>query len=555
MKKIYTFLLATLAVGASQAFATDISTIAAMVAAKAPARIAATPVAESTRALPASLRNTAAKAPAGSSVSHTWQSLGECDYTDDVVASMFNIGSNMTYKVNVDQDTSNPGFYRIADPVKAHPQYAALAKYTVTTDVERYWVIDARDPSYVILEPSDLGLVLNDAEEFYVYSYTWMSVTGEYSRETLESYGLTGKLADGVITFGKGALWVTCPSLDGDGRGYSANDNAAFRLALPGAKDYSLSLMGASWCAYGDQAIVAAYPGADVARVVAGTMTDLADEDQLQAILANPVELQPQTGAYIKMPSGLQPNQTVYLVGLALDAAGEVVETAVTVVYAEDNSADWAPIGKARFYDSFVCQAYDLTMSERLVDVEESTVTPGRYRLVNPYITTNYNMLTPSAHGNHNHYLYLDASDPDCVVLEEGPVGFITQTDGDSRICSRASQALAAGKTKEEVKAAGHGGKMTAKRITWPFEAYIYMGFLTEGADYWMNVNFSGNSSTGYKAGKAYVDLSETQGVADAVSAAVPAEYYNLQGIRVDAPVSGQLLIRLTPAGSQKVVY
>ena len=509
-------------------------------------------------AMPYTSSHLAQKAPAVAepATPHNWQAIGTCKYTDDLLTALFEGLTPATYDVQVEKDAANEGYYRIVEPIRSNPDIARFGAYISDDEALRYLVIDATDPANVIIEPSDLGIVVN-GEEMYIYSYSWMAKTGEIDASLIDKYGLKGSLENNVVSFpGEGSLWLTYASIDANGRGFTADENGAWKLALPGAKDYSLELLGGSWCPVDGKALVSAWAGADVAAILAGAVTDPNDETQLRALLQNPVRLTSQQGALIDLPAGLKPCQPVYILALAIDGAGSLQTIDYTIVYAPDATEGWKDLpGKARFYDYTVTHAYGFTPAVTEVAVQEDEAVPGRYRIVNPFAATRSNTLTPSVHGSHDHYMYFDASDPDCVILEEGPVGYITETDGDFRISSRAAQEIADGMTKAEVKALGHGGIMKDCRITFPFQAYVYAGFLTEGADFWMNVNFT-QTTSGYTDGPMYLDLTDVLGISDAT--AEPADdavtYYNLQGIPVADPQPGQVVIRRSAGSAAKII-
>lgn len=508
--------------------------------------------------LPLSTTTTAKKAPAGAETAkpHDWQKLGIGKYTDDLLTTFFE-GQPSTYYVEVEKDAANEGYYRIVEPIRSNPDIAYYGNYITNDESIRYMVIDATNPEKVIIEPSDLGIVINN-EEHYMYSYTWLAKTGVIDESVISSYGFNGLLEDNVISFSTPiSLWVTNSSLDPQGKGYPGNTNGAWRLALPGAKDYSIDLLGGSWCPTDGKALVSAWAGADVADIVAGAVTDMTDEAQLAAILTDPTHLTSQQGALIDLPTNLKPCQPVYIVAYTLDSDGKTQECDYTIVYAPDATTGWKDLpGKARFYDYTVTHAYNFTPHEIEVDVQEDESTPGRYRIVNPFANTESNTLTPSVHGHHDHYMYFDASDPNCVIVEEGPVGYITETDGDFRISSRAAQMLAQGSTKAQIKDLSYGGILKDNRITFPFVAYLYAGFLIEGPDYWMNVNFTDLNGS-YTSGPMYLDLTDVLGVSDlnADCSDDPAVYYNLQGLPITSPEPGQLVIRRTATSTTKLIY
>lgn len=484
---------------------------------------------------------TPAKSPAkAETAAHDWKSIGVGVFTDDVLTSVIADYTPLSYNVPIEQDANNPGYYRFKMYAN-HPYAESLAMIMVDGGLDSYIVVNASDPTNVIIEPSNIGFTMgNEIEEAFLCSLSWYP---DFTVDELASRGLLGTLDDDVIAFtGVNALWITSPSLDVEGMGYRANKNGAFKLALPGHKDYSLEIMTSSWCAYEGRAILGAWGGTDLAEVKAVAVLN---PDDAAAELAKPgAQSVTSQGAYINLPEGAAPLQPIYIVAEGYDAAGTPRASATTYIYADDNSTTWATLdGDAVLYDYTVHHAYGLTPYPVKLAVQESTVTPGIYRLVNPFANTAYNTLTPSVHGNHNHYMYLDASDPECVVLLEGPTGFITDLDGDCRLSSRASYAISQGMSKADVKARGWGGKMVNGKITFPFDAYIYIGFLVEGPDFWMNVNFT-SSAAGYAAGPMYVDLSDALGICDVTTDDLtPAVYYNLQGIEIPAPAPGQIVI------------
>lgn len=490
---------------------------------------------------------------------HQWQALGTATYTDDLLSEIFDV-QPASYSVEVEKDIANEGYYRIIEPIRSNPDIEKYRYYVCNDEAIRYMVIDATDPDFVIIEPTNLGLTYND-EEFFMYSYSWLTKTGDLSKAVIESYGYTGRMKDGIISFPTpGALWITQPSLDKDGQGYSGNPNGAWRLELPNAKEYSIELSSSSWCSVDGKAHVSAQAGDDVADIIVGTVTDLNDPEQIAAVLKNHARLAPQQETFIVLPSDIKPCQPVYIVAFTFDADGNTQEFDYTIVYAPDATTGWRDLpGKALFYDFTVTHAYDLTPGEIEVEVQEDVNTPGRYRIVNPFKDFEGNVLSTATHGSHDHYIYFDASDPDCVIVEEGPVGYRSEEDGDVRITSRASQLLAQGKTKAEIRDLSYGGILKNGRITFPYVAHIYVGFIAEGADYWMNVNFTDLQGS-YTSGPMYLDLTEVLGIDDPAidptdTSASSATYYNLQGMPIATPEPGQIVIRRTADSATKQIF
>ena len=143
-----------------------------------------------------------------------WQSIGEADFTDDIVApgwywegtpssdpnadnSQF-LGHIETYKVAVEENKETPGLYRLVNP------YAAEGwKYTVnnlhqSSDCKHFMVINATDPNAVEIVPGYPGFVNGRYGHLLVMSINYASETPSPSN--------SGKLENNVVTFPTNAL-------------------------------------------------------------------------------------------------------------------------------------------------------------------------------------------------------------------------------------------------------------------------------------------------------------------------------------------------------------
>ena len=89
--------------------------------------------------------------------------------------------------------------------------------------------------------------------------------------------------------------------------------------------------------------------------------------------------------------------------------------------------------------------AFDVANYPYDLEVEQYKSKPGLYRLVNPFGATSdwpwRNDVTQMNH-NHNHYLYIDATDPNAVVVNSSPAGIeIEEGMGDVLVSSPAAYA------------------------------------------------------------------------------------------------------------------
>ena len=158
-----------------------------------------------------------------------WKSLGMATYTEDCVTTFFNV-ENVSYQVEVRENTNQPGLYRIINPYGAAYPYNAEGDYD--TSKEYFIEIDATDPEGVYI-PGIYGTGMNwGYGEFSIGSmaYYYMASNGATFEEVKDA-GYCGVLADGVITFPAKSLLISLSEYNG-GNFYTSNNNGAFRLDM-----------------------------------------------------------------------------------------------------------------------------------------------------------------------------------------------------------------------------------------------------------------------------------------------------------------------------------
>lgn len=121
-----------------------------------------------------------------------WNSIGEATIYEGLVSTFFgsSFGPN-TYKTDIQECASIPGFYRIPNPYFncSNTTLAYYAMYYISHD-GHYLYIHAEDPNAVWIADSPVGLELG---------------YGEYG---VYHYGEKAKLVDGTINFASGTLAV-----------------------------------------------------------------------------------------------------------------------------------------------------------------------------------------------------------------------------------------------------------------------------------------------------------------------------------------------------------
>lgn len=464
---------------------------------------------------------------------HNWQPVGQGSLSDAILPAFFGVDA---YQMPVDilQDADNPAFYAVKAPFgSANPYYDYLAEYLDNDGADGLIIFDTSDPDNVIIPPSATGLIYEN-EPLTVNSYTYWESVGLFPE--LSYSARRGSLANGVITFGASpaSLWITTASLDRQDMGFTPKVDLVLRL--PGAADYSLELALASWCLTDDgRAIVAAWPGGGISRVTAAVCTSSDPDDQIAYVEEHPTELPRQQGAYIPVPADAAPAQRLYIVALGYDADNQVQTVAVEHVYTPDTSEGWAPVsGLASITDFLGNPAARIQCA-----VEESVATPGMLRLVNPMAQSTAGMGHISGYANHTDYLYLDTSDPDCVIIYESPLGITLPDYGDIRITSDAFTDLANGRDKTYIAATLRAGIMTNRLISFPESAAVRIGAMTLGSDTWLRIPSSDIT----------IDLSQVNSITDPTAdrPTPPPTYYTPDGRRLPTPSA--TTITLTPNG------
>ncbi len=245
------------------------------------------------------------------------------------------------------------------------------------------------------------------------------------------------------------------------------------------------------------------------------------------------------------------------LVYLTYKASGKAYQFGIVSL---SYDPDWKSIGTARFTDGFISKFletdltvnhdYDLTEDDYTydVEVEESQSHPGNFRIVNPYGSTSpYYNLTFTAmtlNKSENFYLYINATDPDKVYIPDSKCGFYYGTEPLVHY-SEAYDWLNDGYTADQIPA-NLWGKYKDNVIT--FDAGDEENNL-------LSVKILSSPAAVY--GRALkLDFTKS-GIRDITTPVTdsPAQYYNLNGMRVDASrLTPGVYIKLTDGRATKLL-
>ncbi len=199
---------------------------------------------------------------------------------------------------------------------------------------------------------------------------------------------------------------------------------------LPGYPDYNMSMANAGTYiseAGQEYSILSVVKGTDVAsyaiELKQGNLEDEEIEAEVAAIIANSETVLYNDNRDFQFPVYEEDYYTCITV--SYDASGEAKGHNAYIFYNEINGVDWnegwTTVTKtAEFNDIFFAGALVARPGSWKVEVQESNDMPGYYRIVKPYANNVYEEEVERGH----YYVYIDATDPDAVVVEPSFTSF-----------------------------------------------------------------------------------------------------------------------------------
>lgn len=485
------------------------------------------------------------KAPASRAdeAEQQWKLLGTGKYTDDIMTSAEEVESR-TWEVQIYESETTPGFYRVENPYGN-----GKCPYFETTFECCDFLLHAENHDavwmeYVELKDIEFGLncpaYISDYAGYYV-------AAGYFEPEEAIGYDMaSGKYLGGNITFEAESLILDFPDFGDEGLQVAANLSGLFCVSLPGASDYSFSVERGDICT--DNTLSFAYKaGADVGAVKYGLYPGMLsfeskDEELFEKVASEGVAA--TDGAITVAPEyGINT-----LAVVAMTKEGDVIAKEIIYCFGQQENADeWKNIGKAEYSEDVLASIWydELTNVVYQVDIQESTKTPGRYRLIDPYgpAYPHYQDLVnddniPEGH-NHHHYVVVDATDPEKVFIEASPIG-ADFGDGQAILFSEGWFSMQAGADLNDPEVLEGFGKIENGKITFLGGAiFLYMpGFgMPRG-----NTNH-----------KFYIQIPDTGSVSGVVAGSEAPVYYNVSGLPVARPTLPGVYVRVKDGKAEKV--
>lgn len=485
-----------------------------------------------------------------------WVSRGEATFFDPWICSVFR-EPRYSWKVEVEESTSRPGYFRMKNPyLNGKCPMFVLGE---ANDV----YINAEDPTAVYIESQGLGFTPNSsvAPEFLISSVAGRHI--ENNIGTLEddkAAGLTGFYNEGIIRIPQGGMLWSFPPYTDDDYYWCKYD---FELRFPDAvvyeidaevmciDDYYLNLWK-ECVTPGETVPVMVEASNGIASIKYGVIPGVENPTSSELVtIANSDNTIEAGRNDFAVPDNYVGRMSLIIA--AIDSKGNVRDYARVLfdVINEDVYGPWKSIGWTKYEDVIMYSIYEAFVEPYAVEVEESTSTPGIYRLKNVYSPNGY---WNSSEGNlhhhedQNHYLYINAEDPAWVYVMPSPVG-MKGNDGSMLLTSLVAINLANGYPMDIIQASApdfFGSRSDSGLITIP-DGMVYASETRyENGEY-----YSANLGMEMRIQlPGFVGVEEVEAEADGKD----ARYFNLQGVEVKNPAPGTPVIRVVGDKATKVI-
>lgn len=323
-------------------------------------------------------------------------SLGKASYRDDIMSGLMGL-PNEIWNVEIYESVATPGRYMVKDPYGLDA-YRKSSLWSTEDEIEEYYglttgvtpniVVNAQDPNFVWIEEFEMPYASIFGFNMTIISEAQIRLNLGTPLETVKAKypEIFGKVEDGVISMPATKMWWT---KDGQLWNY-VNNNGLFAIALPGATigdfsieaDYLGIFTNVSEKPF---AVVETKLGEDASDVKAVVVEGDADAGAVaDAIAAGELEgieiLDGQNN--VPIADGLEGKLQVVLVVLN----GGKVKTVTALPFEYFSGASpWQSLGIGYYTEDFIVSHYGYDPVTYEVEVQESTTTPGMYRIKNAY--------------------------------------------------------------------------------------------------------------------------------------------------------------------------
>lgn len=369
-----------------------------------------------------------------------WVKVSTGIWFEGPLAARFSDVDAGQWDVDIYQNEAKPGWIRLNPYTEDTPPAQLLGKAN-----ENYLDICISDPAKVyFLDWTAFGSFLYGS---YCPENEWPASATGY-----------GNLTDGIITFPAGSVAYL------SGTKYSLLQGE-MKIVLDKSTyiDYTVAVE-APFCATTAEQYVKITKADGVATVkIMALKGHYPMNDNNATILASSgIDFTSYVGSRVNI--GLEgPNVEYSILYVGLDADGNIKAQGAAYTYIVDEDADnWKSIGQGVYTEGVISELFnDIDSKELACEIQENVNTPGYYRLVNPYANFGFD----PQHA-HNHYLYINATDPAHVYVEPSVLGvYINSNFGEGAAMSWGNQYLDDVATGEQE---GVWGKLENGVITVP---------------------------------------------------------------------------------------
>lgn len=372
-------------------------------------------------------------------------------YRDDFIGSLWNVG-NQVWDVDIYESAITPGRYKVATPYSPDYGFRKSKLWSNEEEILEYWkntgncdmIIDATDPDFVYFQYFDSGLLdLPDEGMLGMTSYVWYWLRNGNDLESIKAArpSYFGKLKDNVITFETPKTLLMTMNGENELKWYG-NANGMLAIALPGGvfSDYSASVVyeGIFTNPAGEVFAMGSLTlGPDATNVKGIIMPANVDANAVaDAIAAGELEAADVAAGSFQLPISEEMSGKLQIIIAVID--GEDVKTVATAEfeYYGGGANPWKSLGQGYFVDDMILPLFSYDPEPYPVDIEESTSTPGLYRLVKMYSAVAADFGVASGTGD----VLVHAENPNGVYIPLQPLELTLGSNGPFSLSTDAGE-------------------------------------------------------------------------------------------------------------------
>lgn len=497
---------------------------------------------------------------------YNWAAMdGKATFHEDLGNVIFSLPVS-DYETPILQATNSAETYALGPFNSSYPYYQDIKEAGfINSSQAGYLWLKADTHDYVTFPIFSTGWLWQwedgTTEVIYVASLAWVMEFNGHDRDLVKNAGLGGINEGGHIYFPcTGSVVFTTPSLlETENPWYELDDDGKFGFTLPGVTvsedDDKIELSLKSYCYDDNRAVVHMKAGRNI-KIFKYNFYSEFSEDMYDDVIAGGSggEYVEEGDITLDLNGDVKGNTRIYFAVVAGTDAGVIKDADYVEIHLVPNDDDdWNAPMVGYFNESIVSGIYDgFPADEYAVAYQTHKENQGYIRIINPYSkTSDWAGSELNRHGHHhNHYLFIDATDPDAVVLESSPLGLIVDEEaGDAIVSSHAHESMKMeGKSKADVKALGLTGTLVDNKITFPANSIWFAENNYKNGQYF-KTNKDGKLSLRMTSDKSGVALIPEDGDDSSV------EYFNLYGQRMDRPVKGCVTVVRKGGKSSLIVF